>query len=87
MSEFQLAVLVYVPLQLVSFALLPKWWRLAAIPALIAVPGVISHGGYMGDELATMWMILASGYLVFVWIIVGVVKLIRRPLENRRQNG
>ena len=84
MSEFQLAVLVYVPLQLVSFALLPKWWRLAAVPALIAVPGIVSHGGYMGDELATMWMILASGYLVFVWSIVGVAKLIRVSLKTRR---
>ena len=33
MSEFQTGVLVYVPLQLVSFALLSKWWRLAALPA------------------------------------------------------
>ena len=84
MSEFQIGVLVYVPLQLVSFVLLPKWWRLAAVPALIAAPGIFFHGGYMGDVFATMWMIFACGYLVFVWAIVGVVKLVRVSLEKRR---
>ena len=85
MDEFQLAVLVYVPLQLVSFVLLPKWWRLAAIPALIAAPGIFFHGQYMGAVFATMWMTFACRYLVLVWVIVGVVKLIRRSLENRRR--
>ena len=87
MTEFQLGVLFYVPLQLVSFALLPKWWRLAAIPALIAAPGVFFHGGYMGDVFATMWMIFACAYLVVVWVIVGVVKLIRVLLARRRNRA
>ena len=84
MNEFQLGVLFYVPLQLVSLALLPKWWRLAAIPALIAAPGIFFHDGYMGDVFATMWMIFACAYLVVVWFIVGVVKLIRVLLARHR---
>jgi hypothetical protein len=85
MDDFQLIVVVYVSLQSVSFALLPKWWKLAAVPALIAAPNIFFHGGYMGDVFATAWMGFACGYLVFVWIIVGVVRLIRRSLENRRK--
>ena len=84
MSEFQLGVLVYVPLQLGSLALLPKWWRLAALPALIAAPGIFFHDGYMGDVFATMWMIYACAYLVFVWIVVGCAKLIRVMLQRRK---
>ena len=86
MSEFHLAVLVYAPLQLASFILLPKWWwRLAAVPGLIAAPGIFSHGGYMGDVFATMWMIYACAYLVVVWGMFGGVKLIRVLLERRRK--
>ena len=84
MNEFQLGVLFYVPLQLVSLALLPKWWRLAAVPALIAAPGILFHGGYIVDVFATMWMIFACAYLVVVWVIVGIVKLIRVLLARRR---
>ena len=85
MSDFQLGVLVYVSLQLGSLALLPKWWRLAAVPALIAAPGIFFHDGYMGDVFATMWMIFACAYLVVVWMIVGIVKLIRVILQRRRR--
>ena len=77
MSDFQTALLFYLPLQLASLALLPKWWRLAAIPALYAAPGIFFHNGYMGDVFAAMLMIIASAYLVAVWVLVGLVKFIR----------
>lgn len=86
MNEFQLAVLAYVSLQLASLALLPKWWRLAAIPSLMAAPGIFFHDGYMGDVFATMWMIFACAYLVVVWMAVGVVKLIRVTLNRRKSD-
>ena len=84
MSEFQLGVLVYVPLQIISFLLLPKWWRLAAIPALIAAPGIFFNDKNIGDAFATMWMIIACAYLVVIWAIVGVVKLVGMCLDNRQ---
>jgi len=84
MSDFQTAVLFYVPLQLASLILLPKWWRLAAIPSLFAAPGIFFHGGYMGDVFAAMSMIYGCGYLVFVWFVVGIVKLIGLSLKRRR---
>ena len=88
MSDFQTAVLFYVPLQLASLALLPKWWRLAAIPALLAAPGIFFHGGYMGDVFAAMSMIYACAYLVLVWVFVGFVKLTRTLLKRRGEvNG
>lgn len=87
MSEFQLAVLVYAPLQLASLGLLPKWWRLAAIPALIAAPGIFFHDGYMGDVFATMWMIVACAYLVIVWMTVGLVKVIRVMLNRQEPDA
>ena len=62
----------------------PKWWKLAAVPALIAATQHLFHGGYMGDLFAKAWMGFACGYLVFVSVSVGVVKLIRVSLENRR---
>lgn len=84
MSDFQIAVLVYVPVQVLSLILLPKWWRLAAVPALVVAPGIFFHGGYMGDVFAALSMIYACGYLVIVWGFVGVVKLIRMLLKRRR---
>ena len=77
MSDFQTALLFYLPLQLASITLLPKWWRLAAIPALYAAPGIFFHDGYMGDIFAAMFMIYASAYLVVVWVFLGLVKFIR----------
>lgn len=84
MNDFQIAVLFYVSLQLASLAMLPKWWRLAAIPALLAAPGIFFHDGYMGEVFAGAAMIYAGAYLVVVWGVVGVAKLIGLLLKRRR---
>lgn len=76
MSEFHLAILVYVPLQLASFLLLSKWWKFAAAPALLAAPGIFSHGGYMGDVFATLGLIIASVYLGLVLAVALIVSWI-----------
>jgi hypothetical protein len=78
MSEFQLAILAYVPLQLAAFVLLPKWWKLAAVPALFAVPGIFSHDGYMGEVFATLFLMIGCGYLGLVLVIAGALKLTSR---------
>ena len=63
-------------MQLASFVLLPKWWKLAAIPALIVVPGIFSHEGYMGEVFATMALIYACVYLGIVLAVALIVKWI-----------
>ena len=55
MSEFQTAVLFYVPLQLASLALLPKWWNLLRSLRCMQCPGIFFHDGYIGDVFATMF--------------------------------
>jgi hypothetical protein len=79
MSEFQLAILAYVSLQLAALVLLPEWWKLAAVPALIVVPGIFSHDEYMGEVFATLGLIIACVYLGLVLAVAGIVKWIRRP--------
>ena len=79
MSEFELAVLAYVPLQLAAFVLLPKWWKIASVPALLAAPGIFSHGGYMGDVFATLSLVIACVYLGLVLAVARIVWCFTRP--------
>ena len=54
MSEYAWAMLVYFALQGASLAFLPRWWKLAAVPALLLVPEIISERikpGYMSDVI------------------------------------
>lgn len=43
MNEYTLALVAYGFLQVASLAFLPKWWKLAAIPALWLVPEIVSE--------------------------------------------
>jgi hypothetical protein len=81
MSESAWAMLVYFLMQAASLALLPRWWKLAAIPALLLVPMIVSEWrqpSYMGDLITAMAAIYAIGYLVLVWVVVGMTKLVQR---------
>ena len=45
MSEYAWTMLAYFALQGASLAFLPRWWKLAAVPALLLVPEIISGRG------------------------------------------
>ena len=71
MSDYKLAMLVYFSLQGASLAFLPKWWKLAAVPACLVIPQIVderSKPGYMSDVLIAMVAIYVCAYLVFVWM-------------------
>jgi hypothetical protein len=81
MSESVWAMLMYFLLQAASLALLPGWWKLAAAPALLPVPMIVSEWrqpSYMGDVITAMAAIYACGYLTFVWAAFGMTKLVQR---------
>ena len=43
MSEYASVMLAYFSLPAASLAFLPRWWKLAAVPALLLVPQIISE--------------------------------------------
>ena len=81
MSEYAWAMLVYFALQGASLAFLPRWWKLAAVPALLLVPEIISERikpGYMSDVIIAMAAIYACAYLALVWLAFGMTRLVQR---------
>jgi hypothetical protein len=90
MSEYAWAMLVYFLLQAASLALLPRWWKLAAVPALLLAPMIVSEWlqpSYMSDVLTAMMAIFTCGYLVLVWVVFGITKLVQRAYERRVATG
>lgn len=91
MDEYQLAMIVYFSLQAASLILLPKWWKLPALPALWMVWRIVEERvqpGYMSDVFIVMLAIYTCAYLILVWLVFGVVKLVRRrtPTECARHD-
>ena len=81
MSEYAWAMLVYFVLQGASLAFLPRWWKLAAVPSLLLVPEIISERikpGYMSDVIMEMVAIYTCAYLVLVWLVFGITRLVQR---------
>ena len=89
MSEYAWAMLAYFVLQGASLAFLPRWWKLAAVPALLLVPEIISeraNPGYMSDVIVAMVIIYTCAYLVLVWLAFGMTRLVQRCRGHRRQS-
>ena len=67
MNEITLALIVYGLLQVGSLALLPRWWKIAALPSLYVVLPICNYfrtgGGYMGNAFVIMFCIYACAYL------------------------
>ena len=81
MSEYACAMLVYCSLQGASLAVLPRWWKMAAAPALLLVPQIVHERlqpSYMSEAITVMLAIFVCAYLVFVWIALGITKLVQR---------
>ncbi len=85
MTEFRWAVLYYLSLQTAAVFLLPKWWKMLALPALVVSPSIFFHGGYMGDVFATMLLIFACGYLFLPLVGFGLVNLATQPVNGRQE--
>jgi hypothetical protein len=83
MSQYHVAVTIYIIFQTTAFLFLPKWWKLAAVPALLVVLVIIDHSGYMGDVLAVIPLMWACGYLVLVWVVLGVTRVVQQCLRPR----
>lgn len=80
-DDYACAMLVYFSLQGASLAFLPRWWKLAAAPALWLVPQIVGERlrpSYMSGPLTTMLAIYVCAYLVLVWIALGITKLVQR---------
>lgn len=89
MSEYAWAMLAYFSLQVASLACLPRWWKLAAVPPLLLLPEFISERvkpGYMSDVIMGMVAIYASAYLVLVWMVFGITRLVQR-CRNSGEKG
>ena len=89
MSDYKLAMLVYFSLQGASLAFLPKWWKLAAVPACLVIPQIVderSKPGYMSDVVIAMVAIYVCAYLVFVWMTFGITKFVQHYRRRRRQS-
>ena len=82
MSEFQLASLLYIALQAASLILLPKWWKAATLPSLLAVLGLLSRDDYLGDVFATLWLIGGCAYLLLVWVSFGATRLVQQRKQS-----
>jgi len=90
MSEYAWAMLVYFTLQGASLALLPRWWKLGAAPALLVVPLIVGEWrqpSYMGDVIAAMMTIYACAYLVLVLLAFGVAKFVQRLRRHRSDSA
>jgi hypothetical protein len=86
MNDYVLTMLVYCVLQVVSLVLLPRWWKLAALPALYVVWPILherAHPTYMGDVFMMMFAVYACGYLLLAWAVFGVTTFIRRQMKKR----
>lgn len=86
MSEYAWAMLVYCSLQGASLAVLPRWWKMAAAPALLLVPQIVHERlqpSYMSEAITVMLAIFVCAYLVFVWIALGITKLVQRCRRDR----
>ena len=89
MSEYAWAMLAYFFLQGASLVFLPRWWKLAAVPALLLVPEIISERikpGYMSDVIIGMAAIYACAFLVLVWMAFGMTRLVQR-CRNASEKG
>lgn len=87
MNELTVVLIVYGLLQVGSLILLPKWWKIAAIPSLwfvvIAVDIFRTGFGTWGDVIMQGFAAFACVYLSVVWIIFGVTRLVRRQIPHR----
>lgn len=90
MSEVNVALVVYGLLQVGSLALLPGWWKLAALPSLYAVGPIFDYFRFgprnFGDLAAELFAVFGCGYLLAVWLVFGLTKLARRPTNDRLPN-
>ena len=86
MSEFNVAMVVYGLLQ-IGLALLPNWWKLAALPSLFVIGPIFNDfgtgGGYFGDLFTGTFAVYGCTSLLAAWLVFGLTKLARRPMKVR----
>lgn len=91
MNEVNVALVVYGLLQLGSLALLPGRWKLAALPSLYALGPIFDYfrfgGRNFGDLAAGFIAFVGCVYLLLVWVVVGVAKLIRMNTSKDGSNS
>lgn len=89
MSELTIMLLIHGFAQTASLFLLPGAWKVLALPTLLVSLGIwdffVNGGGYMGDVFLAMGLFWATGYLVGIWLLCGIVYLSQSYLRRRRQ--
>ena len=77
MNDFEFICLLYAVFMIASLTCLPKWWKLASLPALYGAFMIEevyrTGGGYMGDVFAAYGLIMICAWLGLVWLLLGIV--------------
>ncbi len=79
-TQIQLFVLAYVLLQGTLLIVLPKWWKAAACPSLLALPIILfdlMSGGNLSGFLTLGVTPFAIGWLVLILVLFGIAKAVQ----------
>jgi hypothetical protein len=80
-NDLELMCLIYVAFMVGSLELLPKWWRLASLPALYGAFMIEEFyrtgGGYMGGAFTSFGLLIIWAWLSVLWLPPSIVALSR----------